>query len=140
MSKLITALVLTAGTIGLSAGSALAADYDGHYPRAARQAYNGGYNARSQHIYNDQRELARDAAKVREEQAELAAAQRKARWAWMHGDYWTAKKAQHEIREEREELAEARQKYHAQRQDIIADIGERPHHHYHHHRHWWYYR
>ena len=130
MNKLITALVLSAGTMAISAGGALAADYDGYYRP----------HARAQHIYQDQRELARDVAKVREEQAELAAAQRKARWAWMHGDYWTAKQAEHQIHEEREELAEARQKYHAQRQDIIADIGERPHHHYPHHRHWWYYR
>ena len=128
MSRLITALVLTAGTIGLSAGGALAADYDGYYRP----------HARAQHIYQDQRELARDAAKVREEQAELAAAQRKARWAWMHGDYWTAKKAEYQIREEREELAEARQKYHAQRQDLYADGGA-PVRHYHHRRHWWWY-
>ena len=139
MNKLFTALVLTAGTIAASAGGALAADYDyDDYRPAARQ----GYNSHSQHIYNDQQRLTRDAAQVRHEQEELAAGQRKARWAWMHGDYWTAKKAQHEIREEQDELAVARHRYNAQRRDLAADSGEgfydaRP---VHRHHHWWGYR
>ena len=70
------------------------------------------------------------------------AAQRKARWAWMHGDYWTTKKAQHEIREEQQELAVARHRYNVQRRDLAADSGEgfydaRP---VHRHHHWWGYR
>ena len=136
MNKLFAALVLTAGTFAASTGGALAADYDyDDYRPAARQ----GYNNSQRYDYNDQQHLARDAAHVRKEREELEAAQHKARWAWAHGDYWTAKKAQHEIHEERAELEAARNHYNAQRRDFAQDTGE-GYGHQHHHRRWWWYR
>ena len=135
MNKLLKALVLTAGTFAASAGGALAADYDDdNYRPAARQGYNS-----QRYDYNDQQHLARDAAQVRKERAELEAAQHKARWAWAHGDYWTAKKAQHEIHEERAELESARNHYNAQRRDVVEDTGD-AYGHQRHHRRWWWYR
>ena len=134
MKKLFAALVLTACTFAASTGGALAADYDyDDYRPAARQGYNS-----QRYDYNDQQHLARDAAQVRHEQAELEAAQHKARWAWAHGDYWTAKKAQHEIHEERAELESARNHYNAQRRDVVEDTGDDYGHHRHHRRWWWY--
>ena len=134
MNKLLKALVLTAGTFAASAGGALAADYDDdNYRPAARQGYNS-----QRYDYNDQQHLARDAAQVRKERAELEAAQHKARWAWAHGDYWTAKKAQHEIHEERAELESARNHYNVQRRDVVEDTGDNYGHHRHHRRWWWY--
>lgn len=120
MAKNIPVLLIGAGLLALTAGAAAAHDYDDNL-----------YN----HIGRDRQRLYQDGAKVREEQAELEAAHRRLRWAWWRGDYWAAKKAEHDVREERAEVAQARHKYVEQAEDIREDRARA----YHHRRHWWRY-
>ena len=94
MSKFLAAAAATAGLLVLSSGAALA-DSNSDYG-AGRHHYSG---------YLD-----RDSAtaEVREEREELAAAHRRWRWAWWHGNDWEARRAAAKVREERRELWAAR--------------------------------
>jgi hypothetical protein len=104
MSKFLTAAVASLSLIALSGGAASAADYDGEYRPERHRTY---YNYAPNNGYAS--------AEVREEQRELAQAERRLRWARWHGDDWEARRAAAKIEEERRELWHARRKQQSER-------------------------